>query len=55
MIKRFKQQSDLIKCAVKRAIHRSILKAEVHAEKMANQLKENNWLEWAKQKARMPR
>ena len=24
-------------------------------KKMANQLKENNWLEWAKQKARMPR
>ena len=50
-MKRFKRHIDLIRYAVRRAIHRvDILEPEAHAEKLASRMKESNWLQWVKQK-----
>ena len=50
-MKQFKRQIDLIKYAVRRAIHRiDILEPEAHAEKLALRMKESNWLQWCRQK-----
>ena len=50
-MKRFKHYKDLIRYAVRRAIHRvDVLEPEAHAEKLMEHLKESNWLQWAKQK-----
>jgi len=49
--KQFKHHKDLIRYAVRRAIHRiDVLEPEKHAEEFAAYLKESNWLQWAKQK-----
>jgi len=49
--KRFKRHIDLIRYAVRRAIHRvDILEPEKHAEELASYLKKTDWLQWAKQK-----
>ena len=48
--KRFKHYKDLIRHAVKRAIHRcDVLEPEKHAEELAY-LKKTDWLQWASQK-----
>jgi len=50
-MKQFKHYKDLIRYAVRRAIHRiDVLEPEKHAEELAAYLKESNWLQWAKQK-----
>ena len=47
----FKRQIDLIRCAVKHAIHRcDILKPEKHAEQSEAHVKKNDWVQWAGQK-----
>lgn len=49
--KQFKRHIDLIRYAVRRAIHRiDILEPEAHAEKLVEHLKKTDWLQWAKQK-----
>lgn len=49
--KRFKRYSDLIRYSVRRAVHRvDILKPELHAERLVEYMKENDWLRWAGQK-----
>lgn len=49
--KRFKHHIDLIRYAVRRAIHRiNVLEPEKHAEKLVESLKKTDWLQWAKQK-----
>ncbi len=51
--KRFKRYIDLIRYAVRRAIHRiDILEPEIHAERLVSYLKKSDWLQWAKQKMR---
>ena len=48
---KFKHHIDLIRYAVRRAIHRiDILEPEKHAEELAAHLKKTDWLRWAKQK-----
>jgi len=50
-MKQFKRQIDLIRYAVKRAIHRvDILELETHAEQLVSHLKKTNWLQWARKK-----
>ena len=52
----FKRQIDLIRYAVRRAIHRvDVLEPEKHAKKLAAYLKKTDWLQWAKQKLRRMR
>lgn len=49
--KLFKKHIDLIRYAVKRAIHRvDVLEPEKHAEQLVSHLKKTDWLQWAKQK-----
>ncbi len=49
--KQFKRHIDLIRYAVRRAIHRvDVLEPEKHAEKLVSRMKENSWLQWCKQK-----
>ena len=49
--KRFKRHIDLIRYAVRRAIHRvDVLEPEAHAEKLMSYLKESDWLQWASRK-----
>ena len=49
--KRFKHHIDLIRYAVRRAIHRiDVLEPKKHAEELAERLKKTDWLQWAKQK-----
>ena len=54
--KRFKRHIDLIRYAVRRAIHRiDVLEPEAHAEELMESLKKTDWLQWAKQKLRRVR
>jgi hypothetical protein len=54
--KHFKHHIDLIRYAVRRAIHRiDVLEPEKHAEELAAYLKKTDWLQWAKQKLRRVR
>lgn len=47
----FKRHIDLIRYAVRRAIHRvDIVEPEKHAEKLASLAKKTDWLQWARQK-----
>ena len=49
--KRFKRHINLIRYAVRRAIHRvDVLEPEKHAEELAEYIKENDWLQWAGRK-----
>lgn len=51
--KYFKHHIDLIRYAVRRAIHRiDVLEPEKHVEELAERLKKSDWLQWAKQKLR---
>ena len=51
LLKQFKHYKDLIRYAVRRAIHRiDVLKPEAHVEELAEHLKRSDWLGWAKQK-----
>ena len=55
-MKRFKHRIDLIRYAVRRAVHRiDVLEPEKHAEDFAAYLKKTDWLQWAKQKLRRVR
>ena len=50
-MRRFKRYSDLIRYAIRRAIHRvDVLEPEAHAEGLASRMKESNWLQWCRQK-----
>lgn len=50
-MKRFKRQSDLIKHACKRAIHRvDVVEPKEQAEEVEAYLKKHNWLEWARRR-----
>ncbi len=50
-MKRFKHHIDLIRYAVRHAIHRvDVLEPEAHAEKLAESLKKSDWLQWASRK-----
>ena len=50
-MKQFKRHINLIRYAVRRAIHRvDIVEPEKHAEKLVSLVKESNWLRWARQK-----
>ena len=49
--KTFKRHIDLIRYAVRRAIHRiDVLEPEKHAEKFIERLKKTDWLQWAQRK-----
>lgn len=49
--KTFKRHIDLIRYAVRRAIHRvDVLEPEAHAEKLVSHLKKTDWLQWARKK-----
>ena len=49
--KQFKHHIDLIRYAVRRAIHRvDVLEPEKHAEELAEHLKKSDWLGWASRK-----
>lgn len=53
--KRFKRRIDLIRYAVRRAIHRiDVVEPEAHAEKLADYLedrvKKSDWLQWVGRK-----
>lgn len=49
--KRFKRHIDLIRYAVRRAIHRvDVLEPEKHTEELAESIKKSDWLQWAKDK-----
>jgi len=50
-MKHFKHHIDLIRYAVRRAIHRiDVLEPEEHAEQLAEYVKKTDWLQWATQK-----
>ena len=50
-MKQFKQHIDLIRYAVRRAIHRvDVLEPEKHAEELTTYLKKTDWLQWAGRK-----
>lgn len=50
-MKQFKRHIDLIRYAVRRAIHRvDVLEPEKHAEDFAAYLKKTDWLQWAQRK-----
>ena len=50
-MKRFKHYKDLIRYAVRRAIHRiDVLEPEKHAEELMSRLEKSDWLQRAKQK-----
>ena len=50
-MKQFKHYKDLIRYAAKRAIHRvDVLEPGIHAERLAEHLKESDWLQWASRK-----
>lgn len=50
-MKQFKRQIDLIRYAVRRAIHRcDVVKPEEHAERNVECIKKTDWLYWAGQK-----
>ena len=52
-MKRFKRHIDLIRYAVRHAIHRvDVLEPEAHAEKLASYIKKRDWLRWAGRKLR---
>lgn len=54
--KTFKHHIDLIRYAVRRAIHRcDVIEPEAHAERLMAYLKKTNWLEWVRQKLRRAR
>jgi hypothetical protein len=54
--KRFKRHKDLIRYAIRRAIHRiDVVEPEAHAEKLAEHLKKTDWLQWARNKLRLPK
>jgi hypothetical protein len=49
--KHFKHHIDLIRYAVRRAIHRvDVLEPEKHAEELVARLKKTDWLGWAARK-----
>ena len=49
--KQFKRHIDLIRYAVRRAIHRvDVLEPEKHAKELAARLKKTDWLQWAARK-----
>ena len=49
--KYFKHHKDLIRYAVRRAIHRiDVLEPEAHAEELAAHLKKTDWLQWCRRK-----
>ena len=51
MNRRFKHYKDLIRYAVRRAIHRvDVLEPKKHAEEFAAYLKKTDWLQWAQRK-----
>lgn len=56
MQKRFKKQKDLIKQAIKKAIHRNDVEKPKRIaairEKIEQKRKEKNWLSWAERKLR---
>ena len=50
-MKQFKHHIDLIRYAVRRAIHRvDVLEPEKHAEELVEYLKKTDWLQWAARK-----
>ena len=50
-MKQFKHHKDLIRYAVRRAIHRvDVVEPEKHAEKAMERLKKTDWLGWAGRK-----
>jgi len=50
-MKQFKRHIDLIRYAVRRAIHRiDVLEPEKHAGELMPRLKKTDWLQWAAQK-----
>jgi len=50
-MKQFKHHIDLIRYAVRRAIHRvDVLEPEKHAEELMARLKKSDWLGWAARK-----
>jgi len=55
-MKRFKRHIDLIRYAIRRAIHRiDVVESEAHVEKLVEHLKDTDWLQWAQQKLRRVR
>jgi len=49
--KTFKRHINLIRYAVRRAIHRvDVVEPEKYAEKFVEHIKKTDWLQWAKQK-----
>jgi len=49
--KQFKRHIDLIRYAVRRAIHRiDVVEPEKHAEQLVEHIKKTDWLQQAKQK-----
>ena len=52
-MKQFKRHIDLIRYAVRRAIHRvDVLEPEACIEQAEEHTKKHNWLQWAQQKLR---
>ena len=50
-MRKFKHHIDLIRYAVRRAIHRvDVLEPEKHAEELMARLKKSDWLGWAGRK-----
>jgi hypothetical protein len=50
-MKQFKYHKDLIRYAVRRAIHRiDVLEPEKHVEGLMARLKKTDWLQWARKK-----
>ncbi|KKM65945.1 hypothetical protein LCGC14_1486200 [marine sediment metagenome] len=55
-MKQFKRHIDLIRYAVRRAIHRvDVLEPKARIEQAEERMKKHNWLQWAGQKVREPR
>ncbi len=51
--KTFKRHIDLIRYAIRRAIHRvDVLEPGARVEQAEEHMKKNNWLQWAQQKLR---
>jgi len=52
-MKRFKRHIDLIRYAVRRAIHQcDVVEPEKHTEELVARIKKSDWLNWAKRKSR---
>ena len=49
-MKRFKRQIDLIRYAVRRAVHRYDMKTIERIMQAKEHMKKNDWLQWADQK-----